>query len=164
MGAVAAAPRVPSDEYATSPLGTPPPSFAWIAGLIVLAAGAVALTIALRPRPASISVAGGIAAEASRALGEIKAGADSTSVIVRCYLQLTSLIQAERGLSRHRGLTVREFESSLESLALPHKPLWRLRNLFEAVRYGERRMSAREEGEAVNSLNELVTFIKAGAA
>ena len=136
----------------------------WISGLVVLAAGAVALIIALRPRPAPISVTDGIAAEASRALVEIRAGADSTSVIVRCYLQLTSLIQEERGLSRHRGLTVREFESSLERLGLPQEPLWRLRKLFEAVRYGDRRMSAREEEEAVDSLNELVAFLKGDAA
>ena len=114
-----AAPPVPSAEVVTTPLGTPPPSFVWIAGLIVLAAGALAVIIALRPPPAPIRVTDGIAAEASRALGEIRAGADSTSVIVRCYLQLTSLIQQERGLSRHRGLTVREFETSLESLGLP---------------------------------------------
>lgn len=159
-----AAPRVPSEEYATSPLGTPPPAFVWIAGLIVLAAGAVALIFALRPRPASVSVTDGIAAEASRALVEIKSGADSTSVIVRCYLKLTSLIQRERGLSRHRGLTVREFESSMERLGLPQIPLWRLRNLFEAVRYGERRVSVSEEEAAVDSLNELVAFLKGDVA
>jgi hypothetical protein len=159
-----AAPRVPSAEVATSPLGTPPASVVWIAGMLVLAAGVVALIVALRPRPAPISVTHGIAAEASRALGEIQAGADSTSVIVRCYLQLASLIQKERGLSRHRGLTIREFEYSLESLGLPREPLWRLRNLFEAVRYGARRMSAREEEDAVDSLNELVAFLKGDAA
>jgi hypothetical protein len=159
-----AAPRVPSAEYVTSPLGTPPPSFVWIAALVVLATGALALIIALRPRPAFVSVTEGIAAEAGRALGDIKAGADSTNVIVHCYLKLTSLIQEHRGLSRHRGLTVREFESSLESLGLPKEPLWRLRNLFEAVRYGDRRMSAREEDEALDSLNELVAFIKEGPA
>ena len=159
-----AAPPVPPAEVVTTPLGTPPPSFVWISGLIVLAAGALAVIIALRPRPAPIRVTDGIAAEASRALGEIRAGADSTSVIVRCYLQLTSLIQAEQGLSRHRGLTVREFESSLEHLGLPREPLWRLRTLFESVRYGERRMSPAEEERAVDSLNELVAFIKAGAA
>lgn len=159
-----AAPRVPSAEVVTTPLGTPPPTFVWIAGLIVLVAGAVAVIIALRPRPAPVSVADEIAVEASRALGEIKAGADSTSVIVRCYLQLTSLVQKERGLSRHRGVTVREFEASLEGLGLPREPLWRLRNLFEAVRYGERRMSPQEEAQAVASLSELVASVKGGAA
>lgn len=155
-----AAPRVPSEEYTTSPLGTPPPSFLWISGLFVLAAGAAALIVALRPRPAPMSAADGIATEANRALEEIDAGADSTSVIVRCYLQLTRLIQQERGLSRHRGLTVREFEASLEILGLPGAPLLRLRGLFEAVRYGERRMTADEEAQGVGSLNELAAFIR----
>jgi len=160
----AAAPRVPSTDYETSPLGTPPPSFVWTAGLLVLAGAAFALIVSVRPRPGPVKVSDGLVAEANRALEEIEAGANATSVIVRCYLQMTSLIQKARGLSRDRGMTVREFEKDLKDLGLPHEPLLRLRSLFEAVRYGDRQMSAGEEQAAVDCLSEMVSFLRGGAA
>lgn len=160
----AAAPRAPSAEYSTSPLGTPPPSFLWIAGLLVLVGAAVALVVALRPRPAALKMSDGLVAEASRALEEIEAGSSATSVIVRCYLQMTSLIQRERGVRRDRSMTVREFETDLKNLGLPHEPLLRLRGLFETVRYGDRQMSTSEEEAAMDSLKAIVAFLKGGAA
>ncbi|HET6845909.1 MAG TPA: DUF4129 domain-containing protein [Anaerolineales bacterium] len=159
----AAAPSVPSIEHATSPLGTPPPSFFWIAGLLVLTSTAAALIIALRPQPRAVEMRDILAAEAGRAIQQIEAGANATSVVVRCYLRMTGLIQEERGLSRPRSMTVREFETDLRNLDLPPEPLLRLRGLFEAVRYGSRPMRTDEEQAASDALKAIVSFLKGEA-
>jgi hypothetical protein len=158
------APREPAEPVATSPLGTPPPSFMWIAGLMVVAAGSTVLIMTLQRQRAAVKLTEKVALQATRALKEIEAGADSTSVIIRCYLQMTTLIRGQLGISRNRALTVREFESALVSLGLPHEPLWILRRLFEAVRYGDGRMTAAQEQEAVASLNQIVSFLRDGTA
>ncbi|MGE5250909.1 MAG: DUF4129 domain-containing protein [Bacteroidota bacterium] len=156
------APPAPSADFATSPLGTPPPSFLWIAGLIVLIGAAMALIVVLRSKPAPLTVTDKLAQEADRALAEIEAGANATSVVVRCYLQMASLIQKERGLSRDRAMTVREFEVNLKDLGLPPGPLLRLRGLFEVVRYGDRLLEAGEEQAAIDSLTEITSSLKSG--
>jgi len=148
-------------ESPTAPLGTPPASFLWIAGTLAAAGGAVAGFVALRRRRMLASLQERLRREAATAVAAIESGADSTNAIIRCYIEMTRLIQRERGMERERSLTAREFEVALEDLGLPASPLGRLRRLFEDVRYGSRKFSPSEERSAVRSLGEIESFLRA---
>jgi heme exporter protein D len=154
--------ETPEFEYPSAPLGTPPVAFLWIAAGLALAGGALAALVALRRRRALDSLRERLRREAMDAAAAIESGADSTNAIIRCYIEMTRLIQRERGMERERSLTAREFETSLEELGLPASPLTRLRQLFEDVRYGSRKFSPSEERSAVTSLGEIEGFLRAG--
>jgi len=152
-----------SFEYATAPLPKPPPAFVWLSAVAGIAGVTSVAVLALRHRRTAASMPDQLRQEAEKAVEALEAGADSTNVIVRCYLQMARLIQEERGLAREHSMTVREFESALESIALPPKPLRQLRTLFEAVRYGDRKFSAEEEQLASQSLREIVGSLRGTA-
>jgi hypothetical protein len=147
-------------EVATEPLSAPPISFVWVAALIgVIGATLVAWT-AVRRIVKGPSVGERIRNEASVAVDALEAGADSTNVIVRCYLEMTRIIREEWGLQREHSMTVREFESALEALSLPAASLGRLRTLFEAVRYGNRTFTPEEGEAALANLKEIARFVR----
>jgi len=158
-----AAPGVPSTPYPTSPLGKPPQQFVWVVTAAVLAGAGFVVLAALRRAPRDASVSSRLGQEAERAVQALGAGADSTNVIVRCYLQMIALIHQERGLDRERSLTAREFEDVLESRGLPRRPLLRLRSVFEDVRYGNRSVTRAEEQIAVESLSEIAALCRPGS-
>jgi Domain of unknown function (DUF4129) len=152
-----------SFEYPTAPLGKPPVALTWIAVISGIAGVAIVIAIAVRHRTPPRSVAEQLREEAEKAVAALGDAADSTNVVIRCYLQMTRLIQDERGLARDRHMTVREFELALESMALPSTPLRQLRALFEAVRYGNRKFSAQEDQLALRSLQEIAASVRGDA-
>ncbi len=152
-----AAPLQSASEVATSPLGAPPIEFIW---LVLVGAGLLAgllLFVSLRRTPPPKRA---VRREAERAIRDIEAGLDATDVVIRSYLQMVRLLQRDRGIERERGVTVREFEITLDALGLPSGPLTRLRELFELVRYGNRKLSSDEQLLATESLNSIVTFLR----
>lgn len=151
-----------SQDYTTSPLGRPPPAFIWIAGIVGVAGVALAGAAALRRRAGAAPVQQQLRQEAELAVEAIEAGSDWTEVVVRCYLQMIRLIHLERSMEREPNMTVREFEAALEPLGLPAEPLWRLRTLFEAVRYGNRTLNKMEEQTARDSLQAIVDSLRGG--
>src|SRR5574340_162086 len=126
MAAEELAGEAPSFEYATSPLGKPPPAFTWIAAIGALAGAAMVVFTVLHHSRRPASMAGQIGHEAQMAVQAIRSGEDSTNAIVRYYLQMTKLIAKERHLERDHNMTVREFEAALEAVALPPGPLRKL--------------------------------------
>ncbi len=152
-----------STDYPTSPLGSPPPQLVLIVGIVVAIGLGVLAAATLGRRSSRPSASAALLQQAEAAVQDLEAGLDSTEVVVRCYLQMTSVLRRERGVERDRSLTVREFETALETLALPRPSLRRLRALFEAVRYGNRTLDAEEEQAAMESLNQIVSALRATA-
>ncbi len=149
-------------ESAVTPLGEPPTSLFWAVGVLILVGAGTLAAFALRRRPPAASHL--VLKEARRAVRDLRSGMDSTDVVIRCYLQMTQAVREQRGIERGRSLTVREFESVLDSVGLPPRPLLRLRELFEAVRYGNRSLTADENSAATESLGQIIAALEAGAS
>ncbi len=150
-------------KASTTPLEAPPPLLLWVVGAAILVGVCVVFVAAIRSRASSSTFSTRLARQASEAVRELRSGAESTDVIVRCYFGMVRLIREQRGLERQRDLTVREFEADLDALRLPRDPLIRLRTLFEAVRYGDREMSAADKANAFHCLDDLAEALKVQA-
>lgn len=129
-----------------------------------LSVGIVLLGRALRPaskgEPLSRSR---LAEEAESALRDLQAGGDLRDVVRRCYCEMTRILREERGLRRPRAMTPREFERRLREAGVAERPVSRLTQLFESVRYGDRRPNAREEREAQECLREIAAACRRGS-
>ncbi len=144
-----------------------PAWLAWLAaGLLALIAAALILgTIwlfwvrAQQPRGPLPQ----LAEQARVALAELEAGADVRDTIMRCYLEMSRVLEQERGLTRDQAMTPREFEAALRNTGLPREPVTRLTRLFEAVRYGAARPGRGEEDEAMASLSAIVAACRSAA-
>ena len=146
----------PSFEYPVSPLGQPPQGFIWLVMTgLGLGVGVLVLKVFIkRLRPTRIKEQ--LLQDAISAVNAINAGDNLRNVILRCYLQMTRALQEGRSIRRSDNMTVREFESWLESNDLPAGPVHQLTRLFEKVRYGNRQFTLDEERIAVGSLNEII--------
>jgi len=97
-----------------------------------------------------------LAREAQDALDALQEGADLTDTVMRCYFEMTRVLSEERGISRERAMTPREFEVRLAQLGLPEPHIRQLTRLFEGVRYGSRVTGEQEADQAVASLSAVV--------
>ncbi len=109
----------------------------------------------LRP-PAPAGPLERLAQEAQAALKALQDGGDWQDTVIRCYVEMSRVLDEERGIKRPRTMTPREFERRLEAAGLPEAPVRRLTRLFERVRYGARRPAPQEEDEAVACLKAIV--------
>ena len=62
-------------------------------------------------------------AEAQAAIDDLESGVDLRNVILRCYCQMEDALKKQKGLKRHKGMTPREFETSLSGFGIPEQPL-----------------------------------------
>ncbi len=94
-----------------------------------------------------------------KALRDLETGAESRSVIVRCFLELKEIVSS-KGFRFKESMTVREvFEGIVEMFpGVPRAPLRRLAGIFEKAVYGHYPISEYEEEIALESLKELKTF------
>jgi len=90
------------------------------------------------------------------ALLKLHEGADLKQIIVRCYYEMGQVLMKERGISRNRDMTPREFENVLCNFGLPNEPLFQLTRLFEEIRYGNRASSELEKREAIRCLTAII--------
>lgn len=97
-----------------------------------------------------------IVREAERTLADLEAGGDLKSSIMRCYADMSRVLQQEKHVHRHHGMTVREFETQLASIGLADQHVQRLTRLFELVRYSPNTPGERDEREAVDCLHAIV--------
>jgi len=93
-----------------------------------------------------------LAHEAQEALKGLQAGADLRDVIMRCYFEMSQILNNERGLRRQQAMTPREFETYLAESGLQSEHIQRLTRLFESVRYGNKSPGRQEEQEAITCL------------
>lgn len=91
-------------------------------------------------------------------LSDLSAGRDSSDVIINCYLRMSQVVEDRRGLQREIAMTPQEFALRLERAGIPGDAVRRLTNLFEVVRYGDRRSAPRDVTEAVSCLNTILHY------
>lgn len=151
----------------TSVFTPTPPS-----GLITAVALAVAILLALlivaaiwfirrRLQPPATPMQR-LAEEVQTALESLHTGGDLKQTIIRCYQEMSRVVQEEKGLTRETAMTPREFEDELIGIGLPAQPIQTLTSLFERVRYGHTATHAQEEDLARACLTNIVTACQAG--
>ncbi|NLG99538.1 MAG: DUF4129 domain-containing protein [Chloroflexi bacterium] len=143
-------PLQPSFEYSTAPIGDPPAVFLfWAAAVSLLAVlGLIGWLLSRRFQPSQKEDP--LAVEAEAAVQAIANGQTLSDVIIRCYLNMESVIAQERGIERGQSVTPREFEAYLVEKGIPQKPVLQLTGLFEKARYGNQRLNQQDEQAAVN--------------
>jgi hypothetical protein len=97
-----------------------------------------------------------LAQEAEQALVELEAGADVKDTVMRCYFEMSRVLDEQQGMRRAGTMTPREFEQQLKSAGLPGSHVERLTRLFEGVRYGARVANEQEERQAVACFTAIV--------
>jgi hypothetical protein len=93
--------------------------------------------------------------EARRSLLEIKAGAGFRNAILRCYSEMEHILREERGVTRKKAATPREFERALNDLGLPEESVYELTRLFEQARYSLMEPGSYEESRALACLESI---------
>jgi hypothetical protein len=152
------APPPPAETHPVAPIGQPPQALTTIVIIAgVLGSGLLAL-ILVRQSLSSTNLEDQLLQEAEDAVSALVAGDDFSSVIIRCYLQMTHALQEEQGIERNEHMTAREFEDLLADRGFPANPVHQLTSLFENVRYGQAQISKQDESRAIESLNEIINF------
>jgi hypothetical protein len=98
----------------------------------------------------------GLAKVARSSLADISSGRGWEDAIVKCYLRMSNVVAAQRGLIRRMDLTPSEFAMRLEGAGLPGEAVRQLTSLFEAARYGARQASRKETIEAMACLTTIL--------
>jgi hypothetical protein len=142
------------------PLGLMPPFLVWLAW-ICLAVVVILLGIWLYTwRSRQSRPADQLEWEAEQALQALGRGLDLGNVILRCYRQMSLVLQQEQGLELEETMTAREFERLLEARGIPHTPVHQLTQLFEATRYGHQQPDADDEQKAFDCLSAIVAYCR----
>jgi hypothetical protein len=149
-----------SVDYSVSPLGEPPQALVWLVTIgFVFGAGLLIIKL-LKPWLYPTRIEEQVLQEAESAVNAIKAGENLRNVILRCYLQMTHILQEERRIERTYNMTVREFENWLKLEGFPSTPVQQLTRLFEKVRYDKQQTTDSDEKIATESLNEIIQFCR----
>jgi hypothetical protein len=94
--------------------------------------------------------------EAREAVEDLRAGADLRDTVMRCYFEMSRVLDETRGLHREEAMTPREFAHTLKEVGLPGMAVERLTQLFESVRYGAHVSEEREEKDAIACLETII--------
>jgi len=90
------------------------------------------------------------------ALLKLQEGADLKHIVVRCYYEMGQVLMKERGITRNKDMTPREFEYALRHSGLPNEPLFQLTRLFEEIRYGNKASGELENRDAIKCLTAII--------
>lgn len=101
-----------------------------------------------------------LAETARNALDSLKSGAGLEDVVIRCYVEMSHILGAERSIHRAPAYTPREFETELIEHGLPAEPVRSLTRLFEDVRYGHEKAGEAEQQRAIGSLDAIIEACK----
>lgn len=126
-----------------------------LAGLIVAGLVGVAWVLWRRSHP-PLTPLDQLAQEAQRAVDALRAGADVKNTVIRCYMEMSRVLDEQRGLRRAEAATPREFEQQLKEAGLPEAQIGQLTRLFEAARYGAKVADAGQERQAIACLAGIV--------
>lgn len=97
-----------------------------------------------------------LAQTAQSAIDALQGGADLKNTVLRCYFEMSRVLDQERGLHRGEAMTPREFEARLSAMDLPQGPIGQLTRLFEGVRYGSKPSGEADERDAIACLKSIV--------
>jgi hypothetical protein len=101
--------------------------------------------------------------QAQAAIEALQTGGDLRSIVIRCYHDMSEVLQQERNIQRSAAMTPSEFEGALHGKGVPHEAVHQLTRLFEDVRYGAKPTGAREERLAIDSLSAIVAACKSAS-
>jgi len=152
----------PAPSVLPTPAPIPGPSetaIVWISAgisLVTVSALAWALWLLWRRRKLDLSPNRLIARQAQSALDSLQAGGNLKNTIVRCYYQMSAVINKQRGILRSQAMTPHEFEEYLTTRGLPGEPIHQLTHLFEEVRYGDLEAGLAGEQVALDCLKAIV--------
>jgi hypothetical protein len=155
----------PPDEFVAD---VPP----WV-DVVAIAALAVLVSAALagllwwvmkRRKSAARSPLEKLAEQAQESIAALHAGADIKDTVIRSYVQMSYVLEQERGMYRERAMTPHEFEQLLSARGVPAEPVQALTRLFAQVRYGNQVADAAEKQVAIQSLQAIVTYCKGAEA
>jgi hypothetical protein len=148
--------KPPPDNSGTESLPVPP---AWLVFTVSFLVSTFILCISVflwkrfRPRPSPLKQ---MAIEVKKTIEDLRDGADLREGVIRCYYEMSRVINEQRGIKRRQAMTVREFEDQLEKAGLPGVHIELLTRLFEKVRYGAKDLDESEEQEALSCLNNIL--------
>jgi hypothetical protein len=142
--------------YTVAPIGEPPETFIWIILIILIAAVLLlSLWLVFRRRNAAPHP-DKILRQAQAAVDSLQKGEAFQSVILRCYMEMTRVLQEEQGIERETNLTAREFMEYLQKRGISPSPIHDLTLLFESARYGPLPPSEKDEQLGLASLHEII--------
>ena len=101
-----------------------------------------------------------VAEQTQATIDALHAGQAFDDVIIRCYVELTRVIQRARSIERDKAMTPWEFEQFLIQHGLPAPPVHDLTRLFERARYGHEPAGELAERQAIASLEAITAFCK----
>jgi len=123
---------------------------------VILLAGLIAFYIYRRFFRKPPSTTDQLRTDAEEAISGIQAGEDLRHVIIRCYADMSQIVNEQRGIQRQKAMTPREFERQLQGFGLPQTAVQRLTRLFEEVRYGNTELGKDAEQEAIHCLTSII--------
>jgi hypothetical protein len=141
--------------------GEPAPLPASLIGLVWIILAALAMLSAawlVRWRKEQALTSDPLKREAEHALRALLMGADLKDVIIRCYQQMSLVLQKEQGIELEETMTAREFERLLAARGVPQLPVCQLTRLFESARYGWRQPSPDEKQAALDCLKAIQQY------
>ena len=142
--------------YEFTPVGKPPQNLFIFVAIGLCVAAAVAITILFFQSPRKAPKRSLLAEEADLALNAIRNGEDMGDMIIRCYLQMETIVKEEKGIQRNESLTPREFEEQLAENGIPEEQILQLTLLFEKARYGNRESDFEERQLAIECLSSII--------
>lgn len=158
-GNLPSGPSINPTEFVTNPP-------AWLAFLLTV--GILALILGMGmviwrrfdagQQPTTVEM---LAIEAQEAISDLRSGAALKDVVMRCYFEMSRILNEQRGIRRKEAMTPREFEAVLKEVGFPGPPVERLTQLFESARYGARTPGEQEEQDAVACLEAIVEACEA---
>lgn len=142
----------------TAPLGPVPPLLLWIVGLGLLFLGILIAVLIIRSSSKTPSTIDLLGFEAEKAWQDLRLGQNLKDVIIKCYWQMSLVLEKEQGVERKDFMTTGEFEQYLRSVGVPQDPIHRLTRLFETARYGRWQPNTTDEQDAIHSLEAILTY------
>ena len=97
-----------------------------------------------------------IAGIARKTIDDLADGGNWDNAIVQCYVRMSQVVTAQRGLIRQIGTTPSEFAARMERAGLPGEAVRVLTRLFEQARYGGATSSVEDRNLAVSALNAIL--------
>jgi len=160
--------ELPPEEYGPIEDVAFTPPQRWVRVLVlssvaVLCTGLVLIIAWLaytRYRPAVRPPLAQLVTQAQAALDALYAGEDVRDVVLRCYFEMTRVLDENQGLRRAETMTPREFAARLTAWGLPAEPVHTLTRLFEEARYGSRLTDDTAVQRAITSLERIVAAIE----
>jgi len=153
-------PTQANPENLTSPLGSPPQALIWVAVIGLAAIGTLGLAWWLTQKRHPLPGGDPIGAQAFSALHALESGEDLNNVIIRCYLEMSHILQKEQGLERPETMTAAEFEEFLTQRGIPEDPVRQLTRLFEKARYSNFQLDAQDKETGWKCLTVISTFFR----